>query len=73
MLATDEEGKVKGYREFRLTEREVRGGPAVILKPDQNYELEKGSRPGTTRFKKLSFAGVEGGLAVGDTSSWMKN
>ena len=64
LLATDEEGKVKGYREFRLTEREVRGGPAVILKPDQNYELEKGSRPGTTRFKKLSFAGVEG------ASSW---
>lgn len=59
LLATDNEGKVKGYREFKLTERNIRGGPARILDKN-NYALEKGTRPGTTRFNKLLPMGMEG-------------
>ena len=62
LLATDGSGKVKGYREFRLTERNIRGGPAKELKLDENYVLEKGNRPGTTKFTKLMPLGMEGNI-----------
>ena len=61
LLATDSDGKVKGYREFRLTERNIRGGPAKKL-DENNYELEKGNRPGTTKFNKLVPLGMEGNI-----------
>ena len=61
LLATDGEGKIKGYREFRLTERNIRGGPARELNND-NYALEKGNKPGTTRFSKLVPLGMEGSI-----------
>ncbi|NMA87374.1 MAG: hypothetical protein GX968_08625, partial [Tissierellia bacterium] len=61
LLATDKDGKVKGYREFILLERNIRGGPARMLNED-NYEFEKGNRPGTTKFSKLVPLGMEGNI-----------
>ncbi|NMA86410.1 MAG: hypothetical protein GX968_03690, partial [Tissierellia bacterium] len=61
LLATDDDGKAKGYREFRLMERNIRGGPARVLNED-NYAIEKGSNPGTTKFSELKPVGMEGNI-----------
>ncbi|MFA5576688.1 MAG: hypothetical protein WCZ27_00730 [Tissierellaceae bacterium] len=64
LLATDVDGKVKGYREFRLNEGNIRGGKAVELKvgtgTGENYTVERGVEPGTTRFANLKFDGLYG-------------
>lgn len=64
LLATDGDGKVKGFKEFWLGERDIKGGEATKLQPGsnpgKNYVIEKGSKPGTTRFRDLKFDGVFG-------------
>lgn len=61
LLATDNSGKTKGYREFRLSERNIRGGDARVLN-NENYTLENGNKPGTTKFTKLTPLGMEGSI-----------
>lgn len=61
LLAADERNQVKAYGEFKLTERDVRGGPARELDTN-NYTLEPGIKPGTTRFTKLLPLGLEGSI-----------
>lgn len=59
LLATDDNGQVKAYREFRLTDKNIRGGEVPVL-TDVNYTLTTGSKPGTTKFSKLEFYGISG-------------
>lgn len=64
LLATDDKDKVKGFAEFRLMEKNIRGGEPAILSegsgPGNNYIIERGLTPSTTRFKDLKFDGVFG-------------
>lgn len=64
LLATDNQGKIKGFTEFRLMEKNIKGGKAVILtegsKAGENYIIDRGNAPSTTRFKDLKLDGVFG-------------
>ena len=62
LLATDEDEKVKAYREFTLTQAQVRGKNALELNKTtiKNFDIEKGSKAGTTRFVNLAFWGLDG-------------
>lgn len=57
LLATDEGNKVKGYKPFTLFENMIRGKEAEKL-TSTNYTIDKGSKPGTIRFSKLSAFGI---------------
>lgn len=63
LLATDGDGKVKGYQRFTLTENMIRGKEAKPL-TSVNFTIGKGTKPGTVKFTKLSPFGI------GNTS-WM--
>lgn len=67
LLATDVNGKVKGYKEFRLAESNIRSGEPAILAQGtglgKNYVLDRGITPGTSRFNSLKFDGVFGATA----------
>lgn len=52
LLATDDDGKVKAYKELILNKRNIRGGDATEI-PNGNYELGVGEKPSTTTFTKL--------------------
>lgn len=75
LLATDNQGNVKGFAEFRLMEENIKGGEPTILsegtRPGSNYVIERGNTPGTTRFVNLKFDGVFGG--VNWKYKWMEN
>ncbi|WP_077369451.1 hypothetical protein [Anaerosalibacter sp. Marseille-P3206] len=60
LLATDNDNKVKAYKEFRLTLDQIKGTKAKILASDTNYIIEKGDKPGTTKFSKLDPIGAAG-------------
>lgn len=59
LVATDENRKVKAYREFRLTINNIRGSKAPTL-DNGNYKIEPGTLPGTSKLVNLGFWGVEG-------------
>lgn len=75
LLATDNAGKVKAFAEFRLMENNIKGGDPAILRegsgPGENYIIERGNTPSTTRFTNLKFDGVFG--ASNWKYKWMEN
>lgn len=52
LLATDDTGKIKAYKQFTLNDNNIRGGDAKEI-PAGNYELGIGGKPSTTKFTKL--------------------
>ncbi|MEW9121932.1 MAG: hypothetical protein AB2421_04400 [Thermotaleaceae bacterium] len=62
LLATDDVGKIKAYKEFTLTANQIRSPNAPVL-PESNFHNDFGSLPGTTRFTTLSFFGLSGATA----------
>jgi hypothetical protein len=52
LLATDDAGNVKAYKEFTLNKNNIRGGDASPILAE-NYTLAIGEKPSTTRFTKL--------------------
>lgn len=59
LLATDVDGKVKAYREFRLSDSNIRGENAPKLQ-NTNYKVQAGTLPGTSKLTNLGFWGIEG-------------
>lgn len=57
LIATDSEGKVKGYINLTLTENNIRGNKAKTL-TSVNFTIGKGTKPGTIKFTKLSPFGI---------------
>lgn len=65
LLATDNAGQIKAYREFVVQAGQIKAPPAVELKTTPNTQInytmpEMGSTGGTTRINTLSFIGVPG-------------
>lgn len=57
LLATDSEGNLIAFKDFKLREDQIHGGQAKELTLD-NYTLAKGSKPSTTSFSKLEPLGL---------------
>ncbi len=64
-MAVDGEGKIKGYRIFKLDESQVKGKTAHELPKGSYSDPVKGSAAGTTKIETLHLDGIEGGLVSG--------
>lgn len=60
LLATDEDGNVKAYREFRLNSDQIRGSNAKELESDRHYSISPGTLAGTSKLTGLGLWGIEG-------------
>lgn len=57
LLATNDEGEVKAYQNFTLTENNIHGPKAEELS-SSSFTIGKGTTPGTIRFDSLSNFGI---------------
>lgn|GEM_PF-6502917 len=66
LLATDDNGKIKGYKIFELIDNQVKGKTAPLINETNYTKPEKGSKSGTTKISTLKFDGIDG-----NPTKWM--